>query len=144
MPSGPTQFAPGVPQDKREFILSFYKTTDNKQAIDEYLEFLTDDIDFQMATKYSDGIQAVKEWRINSWKGIATRDHTAKQVFTIDDECSQVMIDGDLTYGLENGKSISVAWAAKMVFAQDPQQKLKMKQYAVYADMSPLVAALKD
>ncbi|KAK4046296.1 hypothetical protein OIV83_006170 [Microbotryomycetes sp. JL201] len=139
MPSSTTRFAPNVPQDKRDFILSFYSTTDNRNAIDEVCR----PVRFSPGRINADhDCGSVKEWRINSWKGIATRDHTAKQVFTIDQECSQVMIDGTLTYGLENGKSISVDWAAKMVFATGTQQ-LRMKEYQVWADMSPLVAALK-
>ncbi|KAK4057769.1 hypothetical protein OIO90_000988 [Microbotryomycetes sp. JL221] len=138
-----TQFANNVPQDKQEFIRAFYATTDNRQALDEYVDFVTEDVDFIMGLKQVSSKQAVRQFRQGSWQGIATRKHVVHQVYTIDDECSQVMIHGTVSWGLENGKSVdNVGWAARMVFASEGSA-LKMSKYHVWVDASQLVAALK-
>lgn len=52
------------------------------------------------------------------------------------------MIYGRVDYGLKNGKSLTVDWAAHATF--EDKGKLQMKFYQVYLDMTPVVQAVQS
>lgn len=51
-----------------------------------------------------------------------------------------LMLHGTVDYGLTNGQSVSVDWAAHAQL-EDSASNLKMKYYRVYVDSAPVAAA---
>ncbi|GAA6008308.1 nuclear transport factor 2 family protein [Rhodotorula paludigena] len=140
-----------LPQAKRDFLAAFYRTSDQPDAIDDYLAFLAPDVDFIMGLNAVRGHQAVRKIRENMWGGVQTRRHQPHAVFVQDargdgdhdDGARQLMLHGTVDYGLRNGKTVdAVGWAALVVFADsDGTSELKMKRYQ---DGAPLAKALAE
>ncbi|KDE07898.1 hypothetical protein MVLG_01808 [Microbotryum lychnidis-dioicae p1A1 Lamole] len=138
-----TQFPSTLSHEKKEFIKAFYSVSDVPGATDKYMDFLTEDVDFIMGLKAIHGVPAVRKMRETMWSDVTTRRHTPTQVYTFDQEANDLMIHGKVSYGLKNGTSVEdVGWAARMVFAQGGE--LKMKSYQVWLDAAPLADAVKE
>lgn len=54
--------------------------------------------------------------RIGMWNGVSTRAHTPRRVYAHVDE---LMLYGEVEYGLENGKIVVLEFAARMQFQAD-------------------------
>ncbi|SCZ99385.1 BZ3500_MvSof-1268-A1-R1_Chr7-2g09509 [Microbotryum saponariae] len=175
-----TQFPPTLSQEKKEFIKAFYSVSDTPGATDKYVDFLTEDVDFIMGLKAIQGVPAVRKMRETMWSDVTTRRHTPTQVYTFNQESNDLMIHGkassiiwdqfwvlrhvltriyfvltcQVSYGLKNGTSVEdVGWAARMVFAQGGELKMKSYQAAllstlaifqVWLDAAPLADAVKE
>ncbi|GAA5829958.1 hypothetical protein JCM11251_007948 [Rhodosporidiobolus azoricus] len=125
-------------QEQVSFIERFYAVSDSKD-VDEYVSFLTPDVDFIMGLNGVKGEAAVRKIRETMWGGVSTRQHKPELVLASEDG-RVLMLHGTVTYGLRNGKKVdNVGWAAKMVFAEG--KELKMKRYQ---DGTPLSSALKE
>lgn len=96
----------------------------------QYVNFLTPDVDFTMGLKSIKGHAAVKDFRKGMWNGVASRLHKPKKAYSLDEKASEVMLFGTVEYGLDSGKSATVEWAARMVFAPSSEQ-LKLASYQV-------------
>ncbi|GJN89423.1 hypothetical protein Rhopal_002403-T1 [Rhodotorula paludigena] len=146
-------------QAKRDFLAAFYRTSDQPDAIDDYLAFLAPDVDFIMGLNAVHGhqglFQPVRKIRENMWGGVQTRRHQPHAVFVQDaaggdgndDGARQLMLHGTVDYGLRNGKTVdAVGWAALVVFADSDgtSGELKMQRYQVWLDGAPLAKALAE
>ncbi|GAA5904797.1 nuclear transport factor 2 family protein [Sporobolomyces salmoneus] len=126
---------PSLDQAKVEFISAFYRTSDSRD-VDQYLNFLTSDVDFIMGLNAVKGEAAVRKIRETMWGGVETRAHNPEKAF---ENGNEVMLHGTVSYGLKNGEKVEhVGWAAKMVFAEGSELKLSR-----YQDGTPLSTALK-
>ncbi|GAA5843753.1 hypothetical protein JCM3766R1_000533 [Sporobolomyces carnicolor] len=114
-------------QDKVGFIESFYRTSDSRD-VDQYLSFLTNDVDFIMGLNGVKGDAAVRKIRETMWGGVETRAHKPERAFQ---DGNEIMLHGTVSYGLKNGDKVeNVGWAAKMVFAETAE--LKLSRYQVW------------
>jgi hypothetical protein len=52
------------------------------------------------------GLAAVRALREVMWTGVATRKHTPRNLYVRDDNGNDLMLIGELLYGLENGKRV--------------------------------------
>ncbi|GAA5882730.1 hypothetical protein JCM16303_006566 [Sporobolomyces ruberrimus] len=126
-------------KEKVEFISSFYRTSDSRD-VDQYLSFLTSDVDFIMGINAVKGEAAVRKIRETMWGGVETRSHNPEKVYHFSDDAQELMLHGTVSYGLKNGDKVeNVGWAARMVFAQGSDE-LKLSRYQ---DGTPLSTALK-
>ncbi|GAA6007593.1 hypothetical protein JCM10207_006397 [Rhodosporidiobolus poonsookiae] len=133
---------PSLSPTQVSFVESFYRVSDQPDAVDDYLSFLTDDVHFVMGLNAVQGAGAVRKIRETMWGGVATRRHKPELVVASEDG-KIFMLHGTVDYGLRNGKTVdNVGWAAKMEFAEGSE--LKMKRYQVWLDGTPLSTALKD
>ncbi|GAA5863032.1 hypothetical protein JCM5296_003930 [Sporobolomyces johnsonii] len=124
---------------KVQFIENFYRVSDSRD-VDQYLGFLTTDVDFIMGVNAVKGEAAVRKIRETMWGGVETRQHEPEKVYLGDEHGNELMLHGTVTYGLRNGKTVEkVGWAARMVFAEGDALKM-----ARYQDAAPLGSALKE
>ncbi|BGP15475.1 hypothetical protein JCM10213v2_003454 [Rhodosporidiobolus nylandii] len=131
----PTSLSP----EQVSFVEQFYAVSDQPDAVDKYLSFLTSDVDFVMGLNGVKGEAAVRKIRENMWGGVATRKHKPELLVASEDG-KTFMLHGTVDYGLRNGKKVdNVGWAAKMIFAEGSE--LKMQRYQ---DGAPLSNALKE
>ncbi|BGP24133.1 hypothetical protein Rt10032_c05g2166 [Rhodotorula toruloides] len=130
---------PSLPSSLLAFIERFYAVSDKPDAVDEYLSFLTDEVEFVMGLNAVQGSTAVRKIRENMWGGVATRHHVPSAVYTNADG-SELMV----TYGLRNGKKVErVGWAALLVFEEEGlgRDEYRMRRYQ---DGAPLSKALAE
>ncbi|BGP31526.1 hypothetical protein JCM10296v2_003296 [Rhodotorula toruloides] len=109
---------PSLPSSLVSFITHFYSTSDKPDAVDDYLSFLTPDVEFVM------GLNAVRGAGEEADEGVEK-----------------------VTYGLRNGKKVeNVGWAALMVFEEEGlrREEWKMRRYQVWLDGAPLSKALAE
>lgn len=71
------------------------------------------------------------------WEKVASRNHKPLKVFPFGAQSRDVMLFGVVDYGLKNGKTASVDWAARANLVQD-EGKMRLSFYQVY-----LVGALQ-
>lgn len=63
------------------------------------------------------GHDEVRKMRIGMWAGVSTRKHTPRHVYVHGDD--ELMLYGEVEYGLENGKIVVVEFGARMTFEAD-------------------------
>lgn len=52
------------------------------------------------------------------WTGVGSRKHTPRNVYVQDDNANDLMLFGELLYGLENGKRVSIDFSARIIFGK--------------------------
>ncbi|GAA5911616.1 hypothetical protein JCM8208_005692 [Rhodotorula glutinis] len=140
MSSYPFSHPPSVPAVQLDFLQRFYHASDRPDAIDEYLSFLSPNVDFVMGLNAVNGHDAVRQIRQNMWGGVVERSHRPRAVFSAGD-ARELMLHGTVSYGLRDGSRVdNVGWAALVVFAEGDE--LKMRRYQVWLDGAPLSQAL--
>ena len=65
------------------------------------------------------------------WEKVAPRCHKPMKVFPFGPASNEAMLFGSVNYGLKDGKSASVDWAARAVLAKE-EGTVKMSFYQVY------------
>ncbi|SGZ33499.1 BQ5605_C041g11970 [Microbotryum silenes-dioicae] len=174
-----TQFPSTLSHEKKEFIKAFYSVSDVPGATDKYVDFLTEDVDFIMGLKAIHGVpgqsehlqepvrylsanvvrrhmlvtasSAVRKMRETMWSDVTTHQIWALRHVLIP---LHFVLTCQVSYGLKNGTSVEdVGWAARMVFAQGGELKMKSYQAAllstlamfqVWLDAAPLADAVKE
>lgn len=129
-----------------DFYSNFYRVSDDpsEKAHTEYADSITKDGTLIMGTRKATGYDKILELRKGLWTGpIKTRKHTLKQIFPFGEDNMNVMLHGEVDYGLKNGKDVNVEWAGRALLVEDGG-KLKMKEYQVYLDSAPVLNATKD
>ena len=102
-------------------------TTQLTPSLRQYLLFLTPTVVLRMGLATFTGHEAVRQMRIAMWSGVATRKHTPRQVFVHSKD--EIMLYGEVEYGLENGKIVVVDFGARMQFQDD---KLSLYQVSPF------------
>lgn len=133
-----------IDEDIPKFFENFYATSDNPSSHEEYARAFTDNATLVMGTKTVEGYEKILELRKGMWAGvITTRLHTLKKIFPFGDSSNEVMLYGNVKYGLKNGKDVHVEWAGRALL-EKANGKLKMHFYQVYLDSAPMTAAAKE
>ena len=65
------------------------------------------------------------------WEHVASRSHKPLKIFPFGPNADEVMLYGTVLYGLKNGKSNEITWAARAHLVKDGGD-LKMDLYQVY------------
>lgn len=65
------------------------------------------------------------------WEHVASRSHKPEKIFPFGPNADEVMIYGTVSYGLKNGKSNEITWAARAHLFKDGAD-WKMDLYQVY------------
>lgn len=65
------------------------------------------------------------------WEHVASRKHKPLKVFPFGPNANEVMLYGTVGYGLKNGKSSEIDWAARAHLVEDGGS-MKMDFYQVY------------
>lgn len=126
---------------------SFYTTSDNPTAHEEYANFFTKNATLIIGGKRADGFdgilfsspvscwflttQDILAFRKSMWTAVASRKHVVTKIFFGDD--NDMMLYGTVTYVMKQdpqGKNVRLDWAARAEF-EDGQDGLKMKYYQV-------------
>jgi len=76
------------------------------------------------------------------WQGVTSRRHVPIKIFPFGSDADDLMLYGTVEYGLQNGKSLTVDWAARAHMVKDGSD-YKMDFYQVYT-VSSLQPILKD
>ena len=63
------------------------------------------------------GHEDVRKMRISMWNGVISRKHTPRRVYVHSED--EIMLFGEVEYGLENEKTVTVDFGARMSFKQD-------------------------
>lgn len=121
------------------FFTSFYAASDNSASIEEWAtEYFTRDAHVTMGSKEAKGYDEILALRKANWAGpVKTRNHVIDQIYPFGTGAKDgldVFLNGSVDYGLKNGKTVALEWAAKAVFVQDPAAKhgIKFSFYHVY------------
>lgn len=126
-----------VPDDVIKFYENFYRISDDPSdaAHEAYVDSFTKEATLIMGSKSATGSTSLMEMRRGLWSGpVQTRLHTVKKIFPWDKSGNEIMLYGDVLYGLKNGKSITVEWGGRALLERangDPGQ-IRMKFYQVY------------
>lgn len=142
--STPTSASVSVSSRIVAFYENFYAVSDNPDTHEEYARSFTSTADIIMGTKAAKGYDEILELRKAIWAGpIISRKHILEKIFPFSE--NEVMVYGNVTYGLRNGKEVTVDWAGRTVFEDaDGDDGLKMRFYQVYLDSAPVANAAKD
>jgi len=66
------------------------------------------------------------------WSKVASRKHTAEQIFSGNPNGDEVMIHGTVEYEFKAGGRNSVDWAARAHLVEDGEGVVRMDFYQVY------------
>lgn len=126
------------------FYERFYAVSDDPSLHEEYARSLTPTADIIMGTRAAKGYDEILALRKAIWAGpIISRKHVLEKIFPFSE--NEVMVYGNVTYGLRNGKEVKVDWAGRTVFEDaGGEDGLKMRFYQVYLDSAPVANAAKD
>jgi hypothetical protein len=114
------------------FFEKFYAVSDDPEAHEEYAQSFVPDADFTMGAKKTQGYKGILELRHGLWTGpVKTRKHTLHKIFPFGAGSNELMLYGDVGYGLKNGKEVTCEWAARAVMAEY-EGGLRFKLYQVY------------
>jgi len=117
------------------FFERFYAVSDDPNAHEEYAQSFVPDADFTMGAKKTAGYKGILELRHGLWSGpIKTRKHTLHKIFPFgatSEGSKELMLYGNVDYGLKNGKAVTCEWAARAVMAEY-EGGLRFKLYQVY------------
>lgn len=69
--------------------------------------------------------------RKGMWEHVSSRSHKPEKIFPFGPNADEVMIYGTVSYGLKNGKSNDITWAARANLLKDGAD-WKMDFYQVY------------
>ncbi|KAJ9602100.1 hypothetical protein H2200_013460 [Cladophialophora chaetospira] len=121
------------------FFEKFYEVSDTPSAHDAYVDSFLPNADFVMGSKSTSGRDGILELRKGLWSGpIQRRKHTLEKIFPFGagEDAKEVMLYGNVDYGLKNGKELNVHWAARAVLAEH-EGGLRFKLYQVYLVSDP-------
>lgn len=114
------------------FFETFYRLSDDPSAHEEYAQSFAPDADFTMGSKRVGGYADILALRHGLWSGpVKTRKHTLEKIFPFGQDSHEVMLYGSVVYGLKNGKSLTVEWAARALLVEY-RGELRFGQYQVY------------
>lgn len=138
--------APQVPSKVASFYEGFYAISDKSDPSThtQYADSFTKDATLVMGIKTVQGYDNILELRKGLWAGpVISRLHTLERIYAFGDDGMDVMLYGNVKYGLKNGKSVYVDWAGRAKLVEDGGD-IKMKFYQVYLDSSVVANAMKD
>ncbi|KAI7977851.1 hypothetical protein EIK77_009391 [Talaromyces pinophilus] len=149
-PSGSSPVSSERASTLKSFMSSFYTTSDNPTAHNEYANFFTKNATLIMGGKRVDGFDGMlpflpillKEisddgkdilaFRKSIWTAVLSRKHVVNKIFFGED--NDMMLHGTVTYVMKHdpeGKDVKIDWAARAEF-EDTQDGPKMRYYQVY------------
>ncbi|KAL2851934.1 hypothetical protein BJY01DRAFT_208821 [Aspergillus pseudoustus] len=98
------------------------------------------------STNTFNGREEISKSRDNAWGKVIARRHQVLQVFTNDPDGHNLMILGVVKMTLWNGQSLEMQFASRFVVDDNSLEgnNPRLSLVQVFADSSPLVAALKD
>lgn len=97
-----------------------------------------------MGTKTVHGYDEILSLRKGLWSGpVVSRLHTLERIYAFGEDGLDVMVYGNVKYGLKNGKEVVVDWAGRAELVEG-KEGVKMKFYQVYLDSSVVANAMKD
>ncbi len=127
-----TKYAKELVSNKqlRSFLEGFYKQSDTKPPVegDQYVNYFTLEATLIMGANLAKGSEEIRQLRQNIWTGVSTRHHVVHNVAAVND--TDVLLNGDVDYALNDGSSSFKSWAAYIEFESPAQEK--MKYYRVY------------
>ncbi|UNI17583.1 hypothetical protein JDV02_003915 [Purpureocillium takamizusanense] len=129
---------PGIVQ----FLQDFYAVSDVPGEHDRYVDMLTEDATFIMASKRARGRDEILAVRKGMWTVVSSRRHTVFKVFPFAG-ADEFMIYGSVALGLKNGAGVDVDWAARAELEKSADGRWRMKYYQVYLDTGAIAAANK-
>ncbi|GJN71358.1 hypothetical protein PLIIFM63780_006310 [Purpureocillium lilacinum] len=136
-PAG-TSVDPGIVQ----FFEEFYAISDVPGEHDRYVDMLTDDATFIMASKKARGRDEILAAREGMWTVVSSRRHTVYKVFPFSAGANELMIYGSVALGLKSGANVDVDWAARAELVKSAADgRWRMKYYQVYLDTGAIAAA---
>lgn len=138
--------APAVSSQVASFYEKFYAVSDNSDPSThtQYADAFTKDATFIMGPKKVAGYDDILELRKGLWSGpVVKRLHTLERIYSFGDDGKDVMLYGNVQYGLKNGKDCTVDWAGRAKLVEEGGD-LKMKFYQVYLDSSVVANAMKE
>ncbi|EEA27633.1 hypothetical protein TMatcc_004070 [Talaromyces marneffei ATCC 18224] len=120
---------------------SFYTTSDNPTAHDEYANFFMKSATLIMGGKRADGFDDILAFRKSIWTSVLSRKHVVAKIFFGQD--NDMMLYGTVTYVMKHdpeGKDVKIDWAARAEF-EDGLEGPRMRYYQVYLDTAAQQAA---
>ncbi|KAH7007451.1 hypothetical protein EDB80DRAFT_457706 [Ilyonectria destructans] len=89
------------------------------------------------------GTTEIRKCRQNAWDLIKVRHHVVKKVYVHDKDAMDLMLIGSVEMVLENEKSISGEFTARIFFSNGINQKKRIQAYQVWSDSAPMREALQ-
>lgn len=74
---------------------------------------------------------------------MSTRKHSIEKIFPFSADSNEIMLYGNVEYGLKNGKEVVVEWAGRAVLVEEGGS-WKMSFYQVYMDAGAVGEAMRD
>lgn len=147
-------------QSYKHFFENFYKISDTPDAHDEYVDQFMPEATVIMASKRCEGASGtylssttsalhvnldalhssqtyqsaeILPFRHSLWTKVQSRRHAAIKAFPFGPNSSEVMLYGTVAYAMkEDGRNVSVDWAARASLVEDNAGKVRMQFYQVY------------
>lgn len=127
-----TKYAKELVSNKqlKSFVDGFYKQSDTKPPVqgDEYVNYFTPEATLIMGPNLAKGSDEIRQLRQSIWASVSKRHHVVHNVAAVND--TDILINGDVDYVLNDGSSSTKSWAAYIEFESPAQEK--MKYYRVY------------
>ncbi|APA10212.1 predicted protein [Sclerotinia sclerotiorum 1980 UF-70] len=126
-----------VQEGIKEFWEGFYGVSDLEGEEEEghlvYADQFTEDAVLVMGVKRVRGREEILAFRKSMWEKVASRLHTVHKIFSFGQDSTEVMLFGNVAYGLKDGRKADVEWAGRAKLVQEGG-KWKLGFYQVYLD----------
>ncbi|KAF2101656.1 hypothetical protein NA57DRAFT_33894 [Rhizodiscina lignyota] len=123
--------APDLDPEYKKYFEEFYKLSDTAPpagTAETYAEEFTDDATFIMGGNFN---KEIIKMRKGMWEKVASRKHKAHKIYTFGPGSDEVMLYGDVEYGMKDGSKAGKEWAARAKMVKEGG-KVKMSFYQVY------------
>jgi len=117
----------------KDYLEEFYAISDTPDVHERYSQAFTEDATVVMASKVAKGRSEILALRKGMWEHVASRKHKPLKVFPYGPNSDEVMLYGTVVYGLKNGNTSGLDWAARAHFVEEGGS-IKMDFYQVYLD----------
>ncbi|KAF6827509.1 fungal specific transcription factor [Colletotrichum musicola] len=131
-PFSPTEAA--IDRDLRLRIRDFYRTSDNKDLNDRWLEFFTPGARVKVGALEAEKHESLRQLRAAMWSSVLGRKHwVTRAIGSVDKQGVHVMLKGGVTRkGLDGGES-TFSWAGSAAWKKYDGE-WRMDDYRVWLD----------
>ncbi|ODA77583.1 hypothetical protein RJ55_07212 [Drechmeria coniospora] len=122
-----------VDADIVQFFEAFYRVSDTAGAHEQYVDMLTEEATFIMASKRCRGRDEILPARMAMWTAVDSRRHTISKIVPFASGAHEFFIYGVVSLGLKSGGKPDVDWAARAELVKSAADgRWRMKFYQVY------------